>query len=627
MFIRQALLFLLLVGSLPSAIANTAEKGLLDLRSYDFGKSNCKLNGQWLFYWQKFVSPNDVNTVPASGMIQVPGNWSSYNTNANAFEKAYGYGTYLLKMIMPATAADYALHLPNIQTAYTLFINGQELVARGKTGTNEAESVPNAQTAVVHFSSKGSDTLLLLIQVSNFHFSNTSGIWTPIEIGRPERIMAEKTRNYFISSFLVGSLFIMGLYHVALYFMRRRNRSSIYFSISCFCLGMRELFTGEVIFFDFFPHVSWQAGLRILILCFPVTVYAFTQFIWELFPSKKRNGLKTFYLLLAPLFIACVLVFKAGVYLQIMLLYDLIALMFGLYILVKLIIAFRRRTESAGYLVFGFIALIAAMINDLLVQADMIRGVYLLPLAFFIFILFQSLVLASRFTKAYNDIEQFLIELKRINHSYARFVPMEFAKLLNKPDITQVELGDGIEFDMTVLFADLRGFTTISEHLSPQQAFSLLNQTLAITGPLIRKHNGFIDKYIGDGILAVFPSSPADAVKAALEIQRSIKAMATGDFTYDGTPLRYGIGIHTGKLILGIIGEPERIESTVISDTVNTASRVEGLTKVHHMEIIITQDILDKIEDPSAFHIQFIAETHIRGRDTALNIYAVSASE
>jgi GAF domain-containing protein len=163
-------------------------------------------------------------------------------------------------------------------------------------------------------------------------------------------------------------------------------------------------------------------------------------------------------------------------------------------------------------------------------------------------------------------------EMARINRSYGRFIPHEFLSFLGRDSILDVQLGDQVLKRMTVLFADIREFTAISERLTPKESFDFLNGYLRRVGPIVRLHNGFIDKYIGDAVMALFPGTGADAVRAALAIQREVAAYNRERGAMDAEPLRIGIGIHTGDLMLGTVGEEERMESTVISDAVNLAT-------------------------------------------------------
>lgn len=109
------------------------------------------------------------------------------------------------------------------------------------------------------------------------------------------------------------------------------------------------------------------------------------------------------------------------------------------------------------------------------------------------------------------------------NISFARYVPGEFLNFLHKREITEVQLGDQIECEITILFTDIRSFTTISETMTPEKNFSFLNRYLGVIGPIVRKNNGFIDKYIGDAVMALFPEKPEDAIQTASEMIEKVK--------------------------------------------------------------------------------------------------------
>ncbi len=202
--------------------------------------------------------------------------------------------------------------------------------------------------------------------------------------------------------------------------------------------------------------------------------------------------------------------------------------------------------------------------------------------------------------------------LNETEQAYARFVPNEFLQVLNKAHILDTQLGNNEEMEMTILFSDIRSFTSLSEKMSPQENFDFLNTYLGEMGPIIRKNNGFIDKYIGDAIMALFMTAD-DAVNAAISMVEIQKAQKT----------KIGIGINTGKLMLGIIGEKSRLQCTVISDAVNLASRVENLTKSYKEPLIITQNTLDHLTFPSQYTIQLIDNLKVKGRAGCIKIFKV----
>lgn len=207
-----------------------------------------------------------------------------------------------------------------------------------------------------------------------------------------------------------------------------------------------------------------------------------------------------------------------------------------------------------------------------------------------------------------------LEQQKELTEGYARFVPMEFIELIERKSITQVQLGDARQFEMTVLFSDIRSFTSMCEKLTPEGCFAFLNEYLGEMGPLIRNSNGFIDKYIGDAIMALFPESPDDAVHAAVEMQRGLHRVNSKRAARREAPIATGIGIHTGALMLGTLGESERMDSTVISDSVNTASRLEGLCKTYGATIIVSQETMERVKDYSKYAFRFLGAVQLKGK-------------
>ena len=212
------------------------------------------------------------------------------------------------------------------------------------------------------------------------------------------------------------------------------------------------------------------------------------------------------------------------------------------------------------------------------------------------------------------------LHLNKINEAYSRFVPNEFLKLLEKESMLDVKLGDHIQKEMTILFSDIRQFTEMSEKMTPQENFNFLNSYLEVIGPIIRKHNGFIDKYIGDAIMALFAGEPDDALLAAIEMQEELRIFNFERASRGLEPVKVGIGIHTGNLILGTIGEKERMEGTVIADAVNLASRIESLTKEYYTSILVSEFSVRKMKNPKQFLLREIDYVVVKGKSNVITV-------
>jgi hemerythrin len=225
--------------------------------------------------------------------------------------------------------------------------------------------------------------------------------------------------------------------------------------------------------------------------------------------------------------------------------------------------------------------------------------------------------------------------LGQVQSAYARFVPPQLLELLGKESILDVDWGNQAEKKMTILFSDIRGFASMSERMSPQQCFDFINAYLSFMEPVVLAHGGFIDKYIGDSVMALFPARGDDALHAAIAMlaeldhfnaQRSLlltELPAEHPERRAATEVRIGIGMNSGLLMLGVIGGASRMEVTVISDAVNLASRVETLTKTYQTPILITQHTLNSIRNSAAFSIRFIDRVRVRGKHLAQSIYEV----
>ena len=210
--------------------------------------------------------------------------------------------------------------------------------------------------------------------------------------------------------------------------------------------------------------------------------------------------------------------------------------------------------------------------------------------------------------------------LKELNNAYVRFVPNNFLEYLHRDSIIQVELGDHVAQNMTILFSDIRDFTPFAESLTANETFEFINQYLKHLGPLIRMHNGFIDKYIGDAIMALF-ENPVDAIYAALHTLDKLDEFIAQNSNYP--PIKIGLGIHTGPLILGTIGETFRMESTVIGDAVNLASRLESLTKQYKLPLLVSEETVLHIKDHQTLQYRFIDTILAKGKSIPTTIYEV----
>lgn len=222
-------------------------------------------------------------------------------------------------------------------------------------------------------------------------------------------------------------------------------------------------------------------------------------------------------------------------------------------------------------------------------------------------------------TLAMQNLNQSLV---RLNTAFGRFVPHDFLNILNKKNIVEIELGDHVKEEMTVLFSDIRGFTTLSESMSPEDNFKFINSYLGTMGPIVRNNKGFIDKFIGDAIMALFKGESENAIDASIEMLEGL-ARYNQEHRSGREQVEIGIGLHRGEMMLGTIGENNRMEGTVISDTVNLASRIEGMTKLYGIPLLISDNVFNSIKNKSKYYIRKIDTVKVKGKDNPVTVYEV----
>ncbi len=219
--------------------------------------------------------------------------------------------------------------------------------------------------------------------------------------------------------------------------------------------------------------------------------------------------------------------------------------------------------------------------------------------------------------------QQALNLLQQTEAAYGRLIPHQLLNLLEVKSIVDVKLGDQIERKMTIMFSDIRNFTPLSESMTPAENFAFINSYLSQMEPVISRHHGIIDKYIGDAIMALFEKGADDAVSGAIAMLERLVFYNNGRKRAEYEPIHIGIGLNTGMVMIGTVGGVNRMDSTVIGDAVNLTARLEGATKTYHSPLIISQNTLYDLTDPSKFSIRFLDRIRVKGKSQPLSIYEV----
>lgn len=215
---------------------------------------------------------------------------------------------------------------------------------------------------------------------------------------------------------------------------------------------------------------------------------------------------------------------------------------------------------------------------------------------------------------------------KRMLNAANRFVPISYVDFLAKDDITQIELGDHVSAQMPIMWTDIRSFSALSEKMTAAENFTFINDYLKTISPAIRENNGALVKFVGDGMLSVFPFGVEDAVQAAIAQFESVAAYNRQRAEQGLPSTGLSIGLHHGPMMLGMVGEATRMQGDAFSDNVNLTNRIEGLNKFFGSTFVMSQETLSQMEHPEAYEVRRLGSVRVKGRQTPLVVYEVMNS-
>ena len=546
-----------------------------------------------------------------------------------------GVAWFRKKLFIGEQFADKKIGLlvPTVSAAYELYINGMRLGGRGAIGAKGELQVVKEDVYLYQIPRR----LLRAGEINSIAFrirsiDSVGGIYGDLDflIGEYEQLYWHHLRAQVIFGLLAGAFFIIGLYYAVLYFSSREQKAPLYFAglavfLGLFILGMKgmtHIFTGSYAF-----HLTC---IHLPILTLP---FWLLNFGFDFFEKPKTRMLKivSFLSWFNVLLFSPVLVFPEKLlqlYLNsvFMLAFLMVAyaLVYFLYITYK---AVRERKGGALVVTTGILFYFGCTTNDMLSYLNVIHSVRLSDAGFLTLTFCMAVALAIQIARVYRDKEEAqrnaLESQTLLADSYARFVPRQFLVNLGKESILDVKLGDQVQKQMAILFADIRSFTKLSESMTPAENFNFINSYLKRMTPIIQKHYGFIDKFLGDGIMALFENSTEDSLNAAIDMQKYMVEYNQHRSKQNYPPINIGVGVHTGNLMLGTIGSEGRMDGTVISDAVNLASRIEGLTKLYGIKIATSDETLGTLKIPQAYNYRFIDRVKVVGKDKPVGVIEV----
>lgn len=443
-----------------------ASKGILDLRGWDLAKDgSTELTGEWAFYWEELLDPEQIDGRTPTAYVQVPDPWSKYDVPGLELGPE-GYATYHLTLYLPETEEALGIYIEGEGSAYTLWVDGVLLVKDGEVGASAETMTPSKLPTTAYFESD-EDEVDLVLQISNFHHRK-GGFRNALLLGSAVAVHDYQLQNWFLEAFAAGVLTVMGIYHLFLYLLRRKDRATLYFTLLCWIAAIRVGVTNQSTLLVHVPGIGWSWGLRIEYLVFFLAPIVFVLFLRSLYPKDIHRWFVWavaacgvgFSLFLA--FSSTLMLSYTSDYYQII--YGLEILYF-IYFLVRII---RKRRGGAPYIGFGVLVLAVAIIVESLTVRGILAPVELanaLPIenitsfGFLVFIVVQAILLARVSSGAFTRAETLSVELEETNVSL-RHSERKYRTLFEDSNDTIFIAGlDGRIEDVSPACEEMLGYT------------------------------------------------------------------------------------------------------------------------------------------------------------------------
>ena len=396
-----------------------SDKGILDLSQVQVSERPIKLQGEWEFYWHELLSPNDIHDRIASDgnpnrWINLPNSWLGYRLDG---QQLSGTGFATFRVMIQLSEQDrherLALKMPSIFHAYKLWVNGEPLAEVGVVGQDKSSMTPRLATKFVYFQPEN-NTVELVIQVSNFHHKR-GGITKFIELGGSDVLTVRTHLKIAGEIFITASLMVIGLYHLLLFILRRKDRAPLFFGLFALLLGIRSLLVGELLLTQLWPNFPWEIQFKIEYLTLCSSGYIITRYYISIFANYVSRWFRLGSRIVTGLLCLIVVAAPAIIYTHLLSVIGMVVVLHMLYLMVGLVQSAVQRKEGALIFLLASMVTLVTVINDFLYFNEWSSIGNTSPLGLLIFTVAQMFLLSSRFTKTATNEERIARELQEAN--------------------------------------------------------------------------------------------------------------------------------------------------------------------------------------------------------------------
>jgi class 3 adenylate cyclase len=506
----------------------------------------------------------------------------------------------------------WAISIADVYAAMEMFCDGNIILSHGKVGNSKDLEFPGFMDHlyVIQDGSLPEGQHLITMRVSNHHWPSGGLSRTPT-LAASGVLIEQQGRENAWEAFIIGLFFLSGVYHLILFLSRRAQRDYLIFALLSL---VAALFFVDVDFTDLIISNKDFPGLNtrlywILSMSAGILLYWFLSVVFD---YRKRS---LSYLVVGGSILTGVTAFVPvdltvlGDFMFFVNYWFQFTLLVGIYIVFW---ALLKKKPGSRVLATGVVA--AALGSFYAVGA--IEADFWAKTGVAMLVVSMAISLSNKMTAMENDV-------RRTLDVFRLLVPEPTLDRIAKEGIDNIKLGGAEEGMATILFTDIRSFTSVAENLSPSATLGFLNTFMQRMQPVIQVNGGFINQFVGDEVMAIFYKTghAAASIRSAIAIRKDLRKQNIEHMERGEPPIDVGIGINTGKVIWGTIGSEVRMESAVVGDTVNVASRIQHLTKTYGVGALVSETTIQGIQDPEEYFYREVGVVQVRGKTKPVVIY------
>lgn len=440
---------------------------LSDIESYD--NKAFIIEGEAEFYWNKLLFPNDFYSLTPplpDGYIKIPGVWNDFEFKGEKI-KGNGYATYRF-LIKVNEDGWYGLRFKEFDSAYKVWANTKHVSGSGLVNKSKESYKPSWKRNVLIVESVNGE-IEIVLQIANFDHRK-GGAEDQIYFGKADEIVNLKNRQTIVSSFLIGILLMLSIYHFMLYFFRQKDISMLVFSSLSFFMTLRLMSTGEKLLLDLFPNISWLSAIRIEYLSYQIALPLMYGFFYSFYQRILSKTILHATNIIAAVFCAIVLFSPASYFSFTPLVYQFFAFVVAIYMMVKLLYASIHKFDYALIFLSGFFVFFITLINDILYYNKWIESTFLMHWGLFVMAISQSVVLSKRFASALNSVESLSDKLEKHNLELEKTIELRTKQILNQKEEIELQA-----IELKRVNDNLLELTTFKESLTQMIIHDLKN--------------------------------------------------------------------------------------------------------------------------------------------------------